>query len=550
MVRLSWSVNDSSGTGVTVTLNGIGTFGASGFVDISQPQTTTTYVLTARNGCGNQSTAQTIVTAISCPAPVINSFSANPNSVFIGGSRSVRLSWSVSDPSGTGVTITVPGVGTFGTPNGFVDISQPQSTTTYTLVATVGCGTSSSAQTVVVASSCPAPTVSSFTATPGNVTIGGGQTVRLSWNVADNSGTSVSVSIAGIGTFGPNGFVDIPQPQSTTTYNLTATAGCGAQATAQATVTASACPAPSVSSFSANPSSVTIGGAATVRLSWNVIDNSGTGVSVSIAGIGTFGPSGFVDISQPQSTTTYNLTATSGCGASGSAQTTVTASVCPTPTINTFMASPAAVRIGGSQTVNFSWNVTDAYGFGVTVTISGVGTFFATSGTASIPQPQSTTTYNLHVTNACGAANDAFLTINASPQTVDYPQPDQGPFQYTCPAFTAHIFEYSVGGTIELTRDGDDVILRFFPTSTGESNGVWWDGAIVNGVTLRTNTPGVTGDFFIFRNTSQFNITSYRFFSPPGSSITMTLYVAVGGADCTDDIPVARVPFDASFPTF
>lgn len=325
MVRLSWSVSDSSGTGVTVTVNGVGTFGASGFVDISQPQSTTTYVLTARNGCGNQTTAQTTVTATSCPPPQINSFTASPSSVFIGGSRTVRLSWSVSDPSGTGVTLSIPGVGTFASPTAFVDIAQPQSTTTYTLNATVGCGATASAQTTVTASTCPAPTVNSFTASPSSVTIGGGQTVRLSWNVTDNSGTGVTVTLAGIGTFGPVGFVDIPQPQSTTTYTLTATAGCGAQATAQTTVTATSCPAPTIVTFSAAPNSVTIGGGQNIRLSWNVADNSGTGVSVNVAGIGNFGPSGFVDIAQPQSTTTYTLTATAGCGAQDTAQTTVVA---------------------------------------------------------------------------------------------------------------------------------------------------------------------------------------------------------------------------------
>jgi hypothetical protein len=56
-----------------------------------------------------------------------------------------------------------------------------------------------------------------------------------------------------------------------------------------------------------------------------VIDNSGTGLSVTITGVGTFGPSGFVDLPQPQSTTTYTLTATPGCGAQASAPTTVVA---------------------------------------------------------------------------------------------------------------------------------------------------------------------------------------------------------------------------------
>src|SRR5581483_11334188 len=97
----------------TVTIPGVGSFaGGSGFVDISQPQSTTTYTLIANNGCGNSASTQRTVTA------------------------TVRLAWSITDPSGSGVTVSIPGIGTFGNPNGFVDIAQPQSTTTYTLNAT------------------------------------------------------------------------------------------------------------------------------------------------------------------------------------------------------------------------------------------------------------------------------------------------------------------------------------------------------------------------------------------------------------------------------
>jgi hypothetical protein len=157
--------------------------------------------------------------------------------------------------------------------------------------------------------------------------------VRLAWSITDNSGTGVTVSISpGIGTFTiANGFVDISQPQSTTTYTITVTNGCGAVSTAQTTVTAIACSPPSISNFTSSPNTVTIGGAQIVRLSWNVMDSSG-GLTVSIGNVGTFGPSGFVDIAQPQTTTTYTLTATSGCGEKASAQTTV---VAIPPTANT-----------------------------------------------------------------------------------------------------------------------------------------------------------------------------------------------------------------------
>src|SRR5581483_940071 len=416
MVRLAWSVSDGTGTGLTVTIPGVGSFaGGSGFVDISQPQSTTTYTLIANNGCGNSASTQRTVTATACPAPGIASFTATPNAVWIGGNATVRLAWSITDPSGSGVTVSIPGIGTFGNPNGFVDIAQPQSTTTYTLNATAGCGAGSSAQATITANTCPSPTINSFSANPSNVTIGGGQTVRLSWNVTDTSGTGGTVSIAGIGTFGLTGFVDIPQPQSTTTYTLTATVGCGAQATSQTTVTASACPAPGINSFSANPNSVTVGGNQTIRLSWSVTDPSGTGVTVSIPGIGSWpGTSGFIDIAQPQSTTTYTMTATAGCGAQATAQATVTAGSCPASTINSFAASPNTVTSGGNQTVRLSWNITDNFGTGVTVTIAGVGTWSTAIGSVDIPQPQSSTTYTLTVTNGCGNNTSAQTTVTVN----------------------------------------------------------------------------------------------------------------------------------------
>jgi hypothetical protein len=264
----------------------------------------------------------------------------------------VRLQWSITDTFGTGVTISIPGVGTFSNTNFFVDIAQPQSTTTYTLSATSGCGATSSAQATVTAVACAAPTINDFSASPANVTIGGGQTVRLSWNVTDNSGTGGTITIQGIGTFALNGFVDIPQPQSTTTYTLTATAGCGAASSAQATVTASSCPSPVINSFTSAPASVLIGGGQNIRLSWNVSDSSGYGVSVTISNVGgAFGPSGFVDIAQPQSTTTYTLTATNGCGASASAQVTVIANP-PSATTSSIDLPFFAPTSGGPLFIN------------------------------------------------------------------------------------------------------------------------------------------------------------------------------------------------------
>jgi hypothetical protein len=301
------------------------------------PNTNTTYRLTAVSNNGSCNTERLVtVNVANCPTPQILAFTASPSTVLIGGNQMVRLSWNINDTYGTGVSINIsPGVGNFSNLNSFVDISQPQATTTYTLTVTNGCGTTSIAQITISATPCTAATINSFTANPNAVTIGSNQTVRLSWSLTDTTGSGVSVEIVGVGTWSTtSGFADIPQPQATTTYTLRVTNGCGTISSAQATVTASACPAPTINSFTADPNSVSSGGSQTIRLSWNITDPYGSGLTVSIANLGTyFTNTGFVDIPQPQVATTYTLTATAGCGAASTAQTSVTIKVtsCPQP---------------------------------------------------------------------------------------------------------------------------------------------------------------------------------------------------------------------------
>ena len=184
---LQWSTSNAA----QVLLNG-NPVSASGSLTVT-PNTTTTYRLTAVSSNGACNVEQTItITVAACPAPQINTFTANPTTVLIGGNQMVRLAWSITDNSGTGVTVTIsPGIGTFAIANGFVDITQPQSTTTYTLTVTNGCGAASTAQTTITAIACPPPTITPSLHHPSTVTIGGAQIVRLSWNVVDNSATDL-----------------------------------------------------------------------------------------------------------------------------------------------------------------------------------------------------------------------------------------------------------------------------------------------------------------------------------------------------------------------
>lgn len=149
---LQWSVSNAS----AVTING-SPVGASGSMPVT-PGSTTSYRLVAQSASGGCDVEQTVtVTVTACAAPEIVSFTANPSSVTQGAGGLVRLAWQISDPSGTGVTVSIsPGVGGGLPQTGFVDISAPAATTVYTITATAGCGASASAQTQVTVTPAPA----------------------------------------------------------------------------------------------------------------------------------------------------------------------------------------------------------------------------------------------------------------------------------------------------------------------------------------------------------------------------------------------------------
>lgn len=127
---------------------GIGNVALSGSTAVS-PSVATSYILTATNSSGSiTAVAQVSVEATSPPGPdvslpVIDSFTANPESILLGGSS--KLSWAVSNV--TSVTIS-PDIGT-ALPAGNKNTS-PSTTTTYTLKATNAAGWRSKSITVTV----------------------------------------------------------------------------------------------------------------------------------------------------------------------------------------------------------------------------------------------------------------------------------------------------------------------------------------------------------------------------------------------------------------
>ncbi|MBI4912161.1 MAG: hypothetical protein HY823_05445 [Acidobacteria bacterium] len=236
----------------------------------------------------------------------------------------------------------------------------------------------------------PAPSISSFTASPATITAGGSST--LAWAVSGANSLSIDPGVGPV-----SGTSKSVSPAATTTYTLTASNG-GGNATATATVTVVAPPV--ITAFAANPSVITTGGSTT--LSWTV--TGATTLNID-QGVGTV--SGSSKVLTPNGTTTYTLTATNAAGSTASATATVT--VVPPPAITSFAANPAAITAGQSSTL--AWTATGAAAFSLD---QGIG---PVAGTSRVVSPTATTTYTLTATNAAGTAATAQTTIAVSART-------------------------------------------------------------------------------------------------------------------------------------
>jgi hypothetical protein len=218
-----------------------------------------------------------------------------------------------------------------------------------------------------------APTIVSFAANPTAVTAGesssltgvfsNGTGVITPGNIAVTSGTAVSVS-----------------PAQTTTYILTVTNSTGGSAEQAATVTVNPL-APSITSFTANPTTITAGGSASLTgvfangtgmvTPGNLSVTSGTAVSVS-----------------PTSTTIYTLTVTNSAGVKASITATVTVLAAQTITF----ADPGAQAVGTPLTLVATASSGLTVSFASTTptvcTVSGTTASFLTTGTCTIQATQ------------------------------------------------------------------------------------------------------------------------------------------------------------------
>jgi len=180
-------------------------------------------------GCGGVSSSN--VPSGKGSAPTITSFTADPTNLNSGSSST--LTWAAA--AATSIAIT-PGTFTSTLASGSTSMS-PTSTTTYTLTATNAAGSTTSTLTVTV-NTASKPVISSFAASPTNITSGSSST--LSW--ATTGATSLAITPGTFTSTSASGSTSV-SPSATTTYSLTATNATGSTtSTAKVTVTASGGP--------------------------------------------------------------------------------------------------------------------------------------------------------------------------------------------------------------------------------------------------------------------------------------------------------------------
>ncbi len=235
------------------------------------------------------------------PAPTIVSFTCTSPLPFGGGP--VTLAWNVNGA----VTVSIDNnVGVVNPPTSGSTSVNVTGSTTFTLTATGSTGSSNRAtkECLVVVN---ALTISSFTATPSILPVGGGP-VTLAWNV--KAATSLSID-NGVGQVTP---VDVGskvvQVTTTTTFMLTATNANGSS-TATVGVTVPKTP-PVINSFTATPSSLPTGGGQ-VKLAWDVTGANSLSIDQNVGSVSPNIGSITVLVS---TTTTFTLTATDPYGMS------------------------------------------------------------------------------------------------------------------------------------------------------------------------------------------------------------------------------------------
>jgi hypothetical protein len=260
-----------------------GTISSTGL--FTAPATPQSCEVTATSHAKPDVSKKTGVTVIA--EPHITSFTAAKSPITVGSNTTLTPVFE----DGTGSIDQ--GIGTV--TSGAAKTVAPATTTTYTLTVTNVAGDTTTAQVTVTV--VPAPSITSFTASPDKVTIGDNQKPDLTAVFASANGETGSVD-NGVGAVTSGVAKQAGAVNATTTFTLTVTNLAGDTATRQVTVTAYAPPA--IQSFTASPdnpvpynSTVTFsatftGGTGSINQGIGGITSGGTAIKPNVIADTTF----------------------------------------------------------------------------------------------------------------------------------------------------------------------------------------------------------------------------------------------------------------------
>ncbi|MFH2096009.1 MAG: gliding motility-associated C-terminal domain-containing protein [Bacteroidota bacterium] len=400
---------NAGGASTYVWNNGLGA-GASHIVN---PSGTTTYTVTGTNASGCTNTANVTITVNSvstAPTGLTASSSTicSGSSVTLtnsGGSLGTGASWYLYTGSCGGTLVTSNGTGVF--------TVSPASTTTYYVMASGTCNSTTCASTTItVNSNSTAPaslTASSSTICSGSsvtlTTSGGSLGTGASWYLYTGSCGGTLVTSNGTGVF-------TVSPASTTTYYVMASGICNSTTCASVTITVTALPA----------AAGTITGPVTVCQGDNGITYSIPAISGATSYTWTL-PSGFTG-----SSSTNSITVNIGASASSGSVTVYGSNACGdgTPAVLNVTVSTASTDPTGIT----ASNTTICAGSSTSLTVNGgilglgadwywyeggcgSGSSIGTGSSISVT-PSSTTVYYVRAEGACNNTSCVSVVINVT----------------------------------------------------------------------------------------------------------------------------------------
>ncbi|HYC87989.1 MAG TPA: hypothetical protein VEO54_02160 [Thermoanaerobaculia bacterium] len=360
----------------------------------ARPQTTTDYVVLYGNGCQVNASPRTRITVLPCSDPVITVQPQDGSIVSGEGSAPLSLT-ATGTPVLDVVWHTTQGAVAGRGPS--IEVS-PAATTSYFATVTNSCGAVTSRTVTVTVCTKPAIVVQPADATvfegdPAPLSLGasGSEPLQVQWFTADGAlaatGNPASVT-----------------PSADTSYYAVVSNSCGEARSATFRVTIrTGCRPPAVvvppsgdtiTEGESTALSVTANGSAPLTVEWYTTGGAhvGSGPTIPIA---------------PAQTTSYSATISNACGSVQSATVTIVVRPPCTPpavvtqpvgtTIDRGDSAPLAVTASGTEPLTVAWFTGDgaSVGHGPSIPVT----------------PDRTTSYYATLTNDCGTARTATVTI-------------------------------------------------------------------------------------------------------------------------------------------